>query len=184
MSKKKRIREEAVKGLKLDPTGYAADSGQDDGQPRDKFYVPTVMVERDVIANILDKFSRGGVSYSFQGDDLILTAVTYTREESDRVEIELGVTIAEVLKFLKAEYKAAVGKALNLGKEESSNFDCPSNYTTNRMSVCKLTKVYELPDSKAEDDKGSEQGELPGNILNMTPVVKESYDPSQGTQTW
>jgi hypothetical protein len=159
-------------GLKLDPTGYAADPGEDDGQPRDKFYAPTAMVDRDVIANILDKFSRAGVTFSFQGKDLIITAATYSRDENSRVQRELGVTIAEVLKFLKSEYKSVVDKTLCVGKEKSANYVCISNYTTNKLSLCRLTNVYELPDSKAEGDVGTDQGELPGNILSMNPRVK------------
>jgi len=144
----------------------------EDGQPRDNFYVPSVMGHRDVIANILDKFTKAGISHSFQGDDLIITAVTYSHIEQAKVELELEITIAEVMKFLKAEYKSAVGKALSIGKEESSNFDCVSNYTTNKLSLCKLTKIYELPESKGADDAGSDQGELPANIPVLNPKNK------------
>lgn len=145
--------------------------GQDDGQPRRNYYVPSVMVERDVIANILDKFSKAGVTHTFQGDDLIINAGTYSTGAQADVMQELKITITEVLKFLKDEYKSETGKALSIGKEESETFDCVANYTTNHLSLCRLTCVYELPNSKAADDAGSEKGEIRG-ILPSPKLVK------------
>jgi hypothetical protein len=161
--------------------------GQDDGQPRRNFYVPSVMADRDVITNILDKFTKGGISHSFEGDDLIIKAVTYsTSVDQNKVMQDLQISTAEVVKFLKDEYKTTVGHALSLGKIEHESFDCVANYTTNHLSLCNLTTVYELPDSKAEDDKGLEKGELRGNIPFYKPNLKEQKSSGipEGSQTW
>lgn len=163
-AKKMQKLKEDMKGVLSSGIPAKDPTGQDDGQPRRNYYVPSVMVERDVIENILDKFSKAGVTHSFQGDDLILNAGTYSTGVEKDVMQELQITLAEVVKFLKDEYKGATGKALNIGKVESETYDCVANYTTNMLSLCRLTQVYELPDSKASDDAGSEKAEIRGNI--------------------
>lgn len=158
--------------LKLKKLIEDNDPAQDDGQPRQNFYVPTVMVARDVIANILDKFTKAGISHSFVGDDLILKAVTYAVKLKG-VEDDLTQQLADCVKFLKTEYKGITGNALEIGaKPESEDFEVVSNYTVNKQNLCTLTHVYELPQSKAEDDAGSEKGELPGNIPVFKPKNK------------
>ena len=144
----------------------------DDGQLRRNFYVPSVMVERDVIANILDKFSKHGVTHSFQGSDLIINAGTYSTFAQDKVAQELEINIIEIIKFLKDEYKATTGKVLVIGKIKNKEFDCVANYTTNHLSLCRLTCVYRLPNSKATNDAGSEKGEIRGNIPVFRPKTK------------
>jgi len=172
MKSMKEMMNEDVQGVKSSGIPAIDTVGQDDGQPRRNFYVPSVMADRDVIANILEKFTKAGVTYSFSGDDLIITAGTYSTFAQDQVAQELQITIAEVLKFLKDEYKNEVGKVLKIGKEETSTYDVVANYTTNKLSLCRLTCVYCLPDSKAEEDAGLDKGDIRGNIPVMRPLVK------------
>lgn len=164
---------EDVGGVKSSGVPAEDPTGSLDGQPRRNFYVPSAMTSRDVIANILEKFTKSGVTYSFQGDDLIITAGTYSaQQQQQNVQDSLKETIVEVTKFLKDEYKSATGKALALGKIEHEAFDCVANYTTNRLSLCRLTCTYELPASTAADDVSSEKAEIKTNILPAPKQVK------------
>lgn len=143
-----------------------------DGQPRQHFYAPSVMVARDVIENILDKFTaKAGVTHSFSHDDLILRVSVYSRDLNG-VDDDLKQQLSDVVKFLKDEYKGITGKALKIGEPEHQDFNVVSNYTTNRLALCTLTCSYELPESKAGEDASAEKGDVPGNIPNVKPKNK------------
>jgi len=139
---------------------YSESRKEDDGQPRDNFYVPTIMTDIDVIENILDKFSKAGVTHKFSGDDLIITALTTSHLEQEKVLDDLRYTLADVVKQLKQLYKEATGKTLSIEKEKSSVIDAVSNYTTGHMGLYKVTNTYELPKSPSSDDKSLEKHEL------------------------
>ena len=149
MNKKKKLKEN------LDPT------------EKNNWYVASVATVQSNIGNILDRLSKSGITYKFEADNLIITAVTYSRGKlQDLVKDELKESIIESIKFLKDEYKGNVGKSLSLGKEISEDFSCVSNYTVNKMALCRLTCIYKLPELKAVTDSGVEKG------LRNIPVLK------------
>jgi len=144
----------------------------DDGQPKSNDYIPSVMNDIDVIANILDKFRNSGITYKFQANTLIITAVTYAYDTKKIME-DLTRTINDVLKYLKDEYKTKVGKALTL-KDEEKDLQCVSNYTVDKKCLCTLVCSYTLPESKAE--KGPKQSNLIGKagFISNISILKEN----------
>lgn len=115
------------------------------------------MTDIDVVENILDKFIKSGITHTFQGPNIIITATTYTRKPQAFVKDDLKKDVIEAIKILKDEYKNTVDKALKLGKAENETFDCVTNYTTNRLALCRYTCSYKMSDSKAEDDAGTKK---------------------------
>ena len=131
------------------------------------------MVARDVIANILDRFTKGGITHSFSHDDLIVRVTTYARS-LDGLENDLLRQITDVVKMLKDEYKGVTGRALPIGEVESQDFNVVSNYTTNKLSLVTLSCVYELPEEEknTDDDAALEKADLRSNIPNVNPKNK------------
>ena len=146
----------------------------DDGQLSNNFYSPSVMTQIDVIANILSKIRGQGVTYTFSGNDLIITAGTVDSKSQEQILDDLTITIRDVIKHLKEEYKNTTGKVLNIGREESTTFDAVANYNTMRSTLVRLTHVYDLPDSTAEADTSNEKAEIRGNIPVLNPKLKEN----------
>ena len=145
--------------------------GAIDGQPTKNWYVPSVMGIVDVIGNILDKFQKAGVTHSFQGNDLYITAVELAHDQKQAQE-DLTQVLKEVVSYLKKEFKDTTGKALSLGEEEWKQLDVTAYYSTSKQALCRLTVCYDLPDFKAEVDASAEQGELPGSIPVLKPKNK------------
>jgi hypothetical protein len=115
------------------------------------------MTDIDVVENILDKFTKSGITHKFQGPNIIITALTYSRKPQAFVKDDLKKDVIEAIKILKDEYKNAVDKTLKLGKAENEDFDCVTNYTTNRLALCRYTCSYKMTDSKAEEDDGTKK---------------------------
>lgn len=130
-----------------------------DGQLEHNWY-NAQMTDIDVIENILDKFSKHGVTHKFSGSDLIITAGTTSHFPQAQVLDDLRYTLNDVVQQLKKLYKEATGKTLDIQKEKTSTIDVTSNYTTGHMGMYKVTNIYELPKSPSSDDKSLEKHEL------------------------
>jgi hypothetical protein len=161
--KNKKSMNEEIKIIKqkdlTDIPDYSKSKKEDDGQPRDNFYVPSIMTDIDVVENILDKFSKAGVTHKFSGSDLIITALTTSHFDQAQVLDDLRYTLNDVVQQLKKLYKEATGKTLDIQKEKTSTIDVVSNYTTGHMGLYKVINVYELPNSPSKDDKSLEKHE-------------------------
>jgi hypothetical protein len=142
-----------------DVPDYSESKKDDDGQPRDNFYTPGIMQDIDVIENILDKFSKHGVTHKFSGNSLIITSGTTSHFPQAQVLDELRYTLVDVIKQLNKLYKEATGKTLDIQKEKSSFIDAVSNYTTGHMGMYKVTNIYELPNSPSAADRSVEKHE-------------------------
>lgn len=115
-----------------------------------------IMGPRDILANILRNVKDpnvAGVTYKFNGDQLILTINIYDFPSNTNMKDMVG-TMNEVIKWLKKKYKEESGKTLKL-KKVGENYDVLAAYTIDKKAKMNYTLLFDISGNKDEGEMNS-----------------------------